>query len=152
MTKRLTQGTISCALAVVFLVSAGSPGLLLHNCRQYGTQSTQLCDCCAGEAVAERGCCAKPEEAAPAHCSTESLTPASVETGCCFVSYERPLSFHGQTNGALKFEYSLSDAVPLPSVVTMTAIVTAAPAVDREGGGRHCSDPPLFLLTHSFRC
>lgn len=152
MTTRLSQGIISCALAVLFLSSAGSPGLLLHNCRQFGTRSTQLCDCCASEAVTERGCCSKTEEVAPPHCSVDSPTAAAVESGCCFVSYEHPLSFHGQTNSTFKFDHSQSDAVLLPAIVIVPAIVTATPSIDRDGVARHSSDPPLFLLTHSFRC
>ncbi len=144
---------IAWALAVVFAASTGSPGLLLHNCRQFGTKSTQLCACCIGDTAPERGCCAKSEEVAPPHCSADSpQADASVASGCCFVSYEHPLSFHGQANSIFKIDHSPSNAGLLPAIAIVPAIVTATPSIDRDGVARHSSDPPLFLLTHSFRC
>lgn len=143
---------LACVLVTLFVTSIAAPGLTMHNCRQFGTKSTQLCACCEAELEAASGCCAKKSEpSAPARHGSDL---ASLESSCCFVSYEGPFSFEGQSSAQVSAPAS-QQSVELASQNSIAADVTPVFEIDRallSYEYRHSSDPPPYLLTHSFRC
>lgn len=143
---------LACVLVTLFVSSVAAPGLTMHNCRQFGTKSTQLCACCEAELVSAKGCCEEKSE--PVAPSCHDASPVSVESTCCFVSYEGPFSFAGQNSSQVS-----APTVPQSSVLAsqqadtfgstpLCEIAQTLPNYDT----RHSSDPPSYLLTHSFRC
>jgi hypothetical protein len=143
---------VACALVALFVSSVAAPGLRLHNCRQFGTKSTQLCACCEAEVEAAASCCAKKSQPVAPACH-ESAAP-SIESSCCFVSYEGPFSFEGQSSS----QVSAPTAQHYDLLASQHAIVSdIAPVCESlptiaGDNSRHSSDPPPYILTHSFRC
>lgn len=151
----MTQKIIVGALLAVFVASAAAPGLAMHNCRHFGTRSTQLCDCCEAEVAKTQSCCAgkadAPSDARPIESSPTHLAN-SLESACCFVSYEGPFSFD-----ALRISgYSLPDAGKRVADNSFALpVLMLGPELEFEShslANRHTSDPPSYILTHSFRC
>lgn len=150
--RRQAAKFLACVLVTLFVTSTAAPGLTMHNCRQFGTKSTQLCACCEAELEAVSGCCAKNLEPVEPLCH-KSATP-SLESTCCFVSYEGPFSFEGQNSSQVSpptaQQYDLlasQHAIASDSAPDCASIPTIA-----SDNSRHSSDPPSYLLTHSFRC
>lgn len=154
MRARVYKMAVSGVVAVL-IATLAAPGLTLHNCRQFGTRSTQLCGCCETEANASGGCCAPRTEQDPAICHSDTdaqSTEANWESSCCFTSYEGPFSFDG--HGSLQIGLS----APTLEIATLGAIcIPGTPSADLPLQDatlltRHSSDPPSYVLTHSFRC
>ena len=137
-------------LIAVLIASIAAPGLTLHNCKQFGTRSTQLCSCCETEMESSRGCCSPKTESAPQIVNAETV----LESACCFTSVERPFSFDGQ--GSLQVKVSTPTqhelAVALPSTSNQSTPILDRMLVTSTLCARHSSDPPAYILTHSFRC
>jgi hypothetical protein len=143
---------MACALVVMFAASIAAPGLRLHNCRQFGTKSTQLCACCEAEIEAASGCCAKKSEPVEPACDQSALN--SIESTCCFVSYEGPFSFDGQNSLQINAPASLQTgnlSAEFASPSVLSPILDPAVVVSKNAT-RHSSDPPSYILTHAFRC
>ena len=156
MKRRAYQIVVS-GLVAVLVASVAAPGLTLHNCRQFGTRSTQLCGCCEVELEVSRGCCSqKPDPAATACHADASVqhTGASLESSCCFTSYEGPFSFDGQ--GIMQIGVSAPTqhelAVALPSALIVITLTVDLHLEYSILIARHSSDPPSYILTHSLRC
>lgn len=148
-----TYQVVACLLTVLFVVSVASPGLMLHNCRHFGTRSTQLCSCCEAELAAARTCCAGTAESVAVSCHANAASH-SVGTSCCFVSYEGPFSFDGQ--GVSQVVAPSADQHGVISPTALASAIDLASAADHALPAciaiRHSSDPPSYILTHSFRC
>ncbi len=153
--RSMVQKILVSSLLALFIASAAAPGLAMHNCRHFGTRSTQLCDCCKAELAETQGCCAEKASATREECPTGSTaghSDNSLESACCFVSYEGPFLFDG-----LKISgYSLPDAdknVATYSFAIPVLLITPDLEFDSQPlRYRHTSDPPSYILTHSFRC
>ena len=143
---------IAIALVTLFVASVAAPGLTMHNCRQFGTKSTQMCACCVAELEAASGCCAKKSEAVAPVCHESDF--ATLESSCCFVSYEEPFSFEGQSSAQVSAPAS-QQSVALALQNSIASDFAPAFEIDRallNYDSRHSSDPPSYILTHSFRC
>lgn len=146
------RNLVALVLVALFATSVAAPGLTLHNCRQFGTKSTQLCACCEAELESATGCCAKKLEAVAPVCHEPDF--ASLESSCCFVSYEGPFSFEGQSNTQVSAPAS-QQSVALVLQHSILSDVSPTLEIDRallNYDSRHSSDPPSYILTHSFRC
>lgn len=143
---------IACALVTLFATSMAAPGLMMHNCRQFGTKSTQLCACCEAELASEKSCCA--ERSKPVAPACHETSPAGLESSCCFVSYEEPFSFEGQISSQVSAPaYEQSGALAMQHASAFVFAPTLDIAVTLSNhDARHSSDPPSYILTHSFRC
>jgi hypothetical protein len=152
MRTRIYQAFVS-GLVALLIASIAAPGLTMHNCRQFGTRSTQLCACCEAELDSKGGCCStKPESVA--HRPHNESGPPAIESSCCFTSFETPFAFNGQsgsiTLSTAPTEHDVARAFPavVSEIVALHSVVFSL----SEFPIRHSSDPPSYLLTHSFRC
>jgi len=149
MRSRVNQ-ILGSVFVALLLANIAAPGLLLHNCRQFGTRTTQLCACCVSAHAPSGGCCSKKLE------STAPVThpETAIESACCFTSLQSPFSFDGQsglnptvtvpTHHELDYDY--------PSLVDDGVEALAFAIPNSAFRVRHSSDPPSYILTHSFRC
>lgn len=140
-------------LVALFLASVAAPGLTMHNCRQFGTRSTALCDCCNDELDAAKGCCASKSNAVAPVCH-DPVSDSQIESACCFTSYESPFAFAGLNSSQVSVPTSDEQGATLaPADVAMECAYTSfAISYSFEQAHRHSSDPPSYILTHSFRC
>lgn len=153
MTTR-AHNVIVNAVVAVLIASVAAPGLTLHNCKQFGTRSTQLCSCCEVVLESSDGCCSqKPIPSLTFSDATQEVTP-KLESSCCFTSIEGPFSFSAQ--GSLQSTMSTPSqhelAIVLPASSNQNVITFDLGFVHSDLSTRHSSDPPSYILTHSFRC
>lgn len=148
--RGLTHKIVVNALVALFVTGATMPGLAMHYCRHSGTRSTELCECCRAILEKGRSCCAEETDS-----STPVHSASAAESSCCFVSYEGPFSFEGQGSAG----YTLPDAGRYVHGNLSFGVATSSIAPELEFRAevpnnleRHTSGPPLFILTHSFRC
>ncbi len=147
MRNRANQ-ILVCGFVAVLLANVAAPGLLLHNCRQFGTRSTELCACCEAELESSGGCCSMKSGTAAKIAHPET----AIGSECCFTSIEAPFSFDG--HGGLQ-------SAPL-GLHADQSLIASFDGTDRPNTtysfcntdfpDRHSSDPPSYILTHSFRC
>lgn len=149
MQSRTNQILVS-MFAGLLLANVAAPGLLLHNCRQFGTRSTQLCACCVAEQESSGGCCSKKSVDVASLPDSETV----IESACCYTSIEAPFSFEGQTglNSTVTAPAHHDVDCDYPSLVSDGRDAVAFADPQSALRNRHSSDPPSYILTHSFRC
>lgn len=153
MRARIHQTLVS-GLAALLIASVAAPGLTMHNCRQFGTRSTQLCACCEAELESKGSCCSEKSDAVTHSSRHQSDDSATAESSCCFTSVVAPFSFDGQsgssTSVSAQSQHDLASASPtsVSEIVAPSSLAISNSAFNI----RHSSDPPSYILTHSFRC
>ena len=163
MAKRVAHTVAVFALMAVLTATTAAPGIALHHCRHFGTTSAPACECCEIQ-TAPTGCCEKPEPV-ETHCDrTPEVALASTANGldavvigstCCFISHEEPFSYNGSTagdNGSTHQHTRLNQGAVLAASPVLLVAIAPVLRLSEFDASLHSSDPPSFILTHSYRC
>lgn len=153
MGARLKEILVGGLVAVLF-ASVVAPGLTLHNCRQYGTRSTQLCACCEAEQASEGSCCSTTSETVAASSHDQTTGAGSIVAECCFTSIEGPFSFDGHSGAIASAPAPNQQTLDADAFSAVNDIAATVSIANPQSAirNRHSSDPPSYILTHSFRC